>query len=105
MGRPLEHQDLQAAFTNSQQELERAQQQIAELESLLAELPGIFERKFSQRLEPILEQQRLLIAENERLQRGHPQLKPQSPERDEPLILPLQPEGRARVRPLWPQAA
>ena len=47
MGRPLEHQDLQAALTQSQEELERARQQIAELESLLAELPGIFERKFS----------------------------------------------------------
>ena len=105
MGRPLEHQDLQAALTQSQEELERARQQIAELESLLAELPGIFERKFSQRLEPILERQRLLSAENERLQQGRPQLKPQSSERDEPLILPLQSEMEDRVRPLWPEAA
>jgi len=104
----LEHQDLQAALAHTQQELKRARQQIAELESLLAELPGIFERKFNQRLEPILESQRLLIAEKERLQQGHPQLEPQSSRRDKPLILPPQLEGErmgARVRPLWPEAA
>ena len=94
----MEHQDLQAALAKSQQELERAQQQIAELEALLAELPGIFARKFSQRLEPILERQRLLSADNERLQQGS--------QREEPLVLPLQPAQPrmgSRVRALWPQ--
>ncbi|MHA3960416.1 hypothetical protein [Synechococcus sp. LTW-G] len=94
----MEHQDLQAALAKSQQELERAQEQIAELEALLAELPGIFERKFSQRLEPILERQRLLSADNERLQQGS--------QREEPLVLPLQPAQQrmgSRVRALWPQ--
>lgn len=94
----MEHQDLQAALAKSQQELERAQEQIAELEALLAELPGIFERKFSQRLEPILERQRLLSADNERLQ--------QCSQREEPQVLPLQPaqpQMGSRVRALWPQ--
>jgi len=94
----LEHQDLLAALAKSQLELERAQQQIAELEALLAELPGIFERKFNQRLEPILERQRLLSADNDRLQQGSP--------REEPLVLPLQPQQPrmgSRVRALWPQ--
>ena len=85
----MEHQDLLAALAKSQLELERAQQQIAELEALLAELPGIFERKFSQRL---------LSADNDRLQQGSP--------REEPLGLPLQPQQPrmgSRVRALWPQ--
>ena len=102
----MEHQDLQAALAQSQQELERARQQIAELEALLAELPGIFERKCSERLEPILERQRLLSAEKEQLEQSQHQLKPQSSLREEPLMLPLQPEGarmNSRVRPLWPQ--
>ena len=71
---------------------------LAELEALLAELPGIFERKFSQRLEPILERQRLLSADNERVLQGSP--------REEPLVLPLQPAQPrmgSRVRALWPQ--
>ena len=103
----MEHQDLQAALAKSQQELERAQEQIAELEALLAELPGIFERKFSQRLEPILERQRFLSSDNERIQRGEGRalLEPQPSSREAPLVLPPQPElprMGSRVRTLWP---
>ena len=50
-------------------ELERDQavSKLKELEELLEKLPDIFENKFSQRLAPVLESQRLLITENERL--------------------------------------
>ena len=53
----------------SRLELERDQaiSKLRELEELLEKLPEIFESKFSQRLAPVLESQRLLITENERL--------------------------------------
>lgn len=40
---------------------------IAAMESLLEELPDIFEAKFRQRLQPLLEQQQRLIHDNEQL--------------------------------------
>jgi hypothetical protein len=53
--------------------LERTREQLAELQALLDELPGIFERKFEQRLQPFVERQRQLAEENlalrERIQR------------------------------------
>jgi hypothetical protein len=40
---------------------------LAELEQLIVDLPGIFERKFAQRLQPLLERQRLLSDDNHAL--------------------------------------
>jgi len=50
-------------------ELERDQAvaKLKELEDLLDKLPDIFESKFSQRLAPLLERQRLLLEENAHL--------------------------------------
>jgi len=66
---PAEPPSLEA----TQRELERTREQLAELQALLDELPGIFERKFEQRLQPFMERQRLLAEENlalrERIQR------------------------------------
>ncbi|MCP9850331.1 hypothetical protein [Cyanobium sp. Morenito 9A2] len=45
-------------------ELEATRHQVAELETLLAELPAIFERKFQQQLRPVQEHTRLLAEEN-----------------------------------------
>lgn len=50
-----------------QRELDQARAQLADLEGLLGDLPQMFERKFEQRLEPLLEQQRLIAEENQLL--------------------------------------
>lgn len=51
-------------------------QLIGELEALIGELPGIYERKFEQQLQPLLEQERLLRQQNvlllDQLQRALP---------------------------------
>ena len=60
---PAEPPSLEA----TQRELESARQQLADLQALLDELPGIFERKFEQRLQPFLERQRLLAEDNRAL--------------------------------------
>lgn len=68
---PLPHwlEELEQQASSARLELEREQNEakVAELEALLADLPGIFERKFSQRLQPLLESQQLLMEENNRL--------------------------------------
>lgn len=66
---PLPHwlEEVEAQATNSRLEAEHAQclERLAELERLLQELPGLFERKFRQRLEPLLEREHLLREEND----------------------------------------
>jgi hypothetical protein len=65
--------------TNAQRaELIRLRARVAELEasvadyeSLLAELPDLFERKFQQRLEPLLERYRLLAQTQQMLEPAH----------------------------------
>ena len=61
--------------------------QLAELDQLIVDLPGIFERKFAQRLQPLLERQRLLSEDNQAL-REHLQ-----------RLLPPAREGQARLGP------
>jgi DNA repair exonuclease SbcCD ATPase subunit len=63
----LRDQSLRQQWQQTQSELARAQAQIAELEALLEDLPGIFERKFQQRLEPLLERQQHLLEDNNKL--------------------------------------
>ena len=48
-------------------ERDKAVTKIKELEELLEKLPKIFESKFTQRLAPVLERQRLLLEENSHL--------------------------------------
>lgn len=60
---PSELEQLQQALAASERRLAEAQQQIAELEALLEEIPKIFERKFEQRLQPVLERQNQLLAQ------------------------------------------
>ena len=59
--------DLRRALATAERELAEARLQITELEALLADLPDIFERKFSQRLQPVLERQEQLLADNRSL--------------------------------------
>ena len=61
-------EDLQRALASSERQLAEARLQITELESLLQDLPEIFERKFVQRLQPVLERQEQLLADNRELQ-------------------------------------
>lgn len=65
-------EELEPQATNIRRDLE-----LEELQTLLEELPGIFERKFEQRLQPVLNQQQLLLAENERLRAQVERLLPQ----------------------------
>ncbi len=96
-------EELEPHASDVRRDLEREQTnaQLQELEALLEELPGIFERKFEQRLQPVLDHQQLLIAENERLRAQVERLMPQPgevrlrfPERRPPIprrALPLPP--------------
>ena len=96
----LRDQDLRREWQNSQAELARAQAQIADLEALLSELPDIFERKFQQRLQPLLERQEHLLDDNARLRQELHRLSPAPSGAG--WLLPAQREA-PNVRPLWPR--
>lgn len=66
-GLNLSEQQLQLALASAERKLAEARLQIAELESLLDEIPAIFERKFEQRLQPVLERQERLLDDNTEL--------------------------------------
>ena len=72
----LEEQPLQLALANAERRLAEARLQIAELEALLEDLPEIFERKFQQRLQPVLERQERLLEDNSALREQIQQLAP-----------------------------
>ena len=57
----------QARAQRLERERDQAVSKLNELEELLDKLPEIFENKFSQRLAPLLERQRLLLKENSHL--------------------------------------
>lgn len=79
-------------------ELEVTRSELAELSQLVEELPAIFERKFRQRLEPILEEQQRLQADNTRLRQQLEAL-PGSGGLGRPLLLPhLREPGGAPAR-------
>ena len=73
---------LQLQLANRERQLTEARQQIAELEALLEQLPDIFERKFQQRLEPFIDQQQRLLADNSELRQ---QMRVLMPARDTPV--------------------
>ena len=79
--------EVAAVLAVARQELEQSLAQLAELDQLIVDLPGIFERKFAQRLQPLLERQRLLSEDNHAL-REHLQ-----------LVLPPAREGQASPSP------
>ena len=59
--------DPEARLAEAQAQLAQAQAQLTQLEELLRELPEIFERKFQQRLQPVLERQAQLLDDNQQL--------------------------------------
>ncbi len=67
---------LLVALATAERQLAEAKNQIAQLESLMEELPAIFERKFKQRLQPVLERQELLLSDNRDLQQQIRRLAP-----------------------------
>ena len=69
----------------AEQQLADARRQLAEMEALLQELPEIFERKYQQRLQPLLEQHERVLADNRQLRQERRQI---GPGRVEPLQLP-----------------
>jgi hypothetical protein len=75
--------------------LDQALAHIAELEALLEDLPGIFERKFEQRLQPVLERQQRLLEENQQLHQEVLQLQPAPGE----VRLRFNPESHAPAKP------
>ena len=72
----LANNQLEVALATAERKLAEALLQIAELEGLLEEVPAIFERKFAQRLQPVLERQDQLLADNRELRRQIKQLAP-----------------------------
>ena len=99
------------ALATAERQLAEAQLQISELESLLQDLPEIFERKFGQRLQPVLERQEQLLADNRHLQQQIRRLAPAPGEvwlRFNPesasggaVQLPQLPQPRAGQRQSW----
>ena len=87
-----EHQ-LQLALSSAEHKLAEARLQIAELEALLEEIPEIFERKFEQRLQPVLERQERLLDDNADLRQ---QIQ---------LLAPVPGEVRLRFNPATAQAS
>ena len=83
---------------------------IKELEELLDKLPEIFESKFTQRLAPVLERQRLLLEENLHLraqveqlmsQLGNVRLEfPQAQSRQSIAFIGLKPASTSSLQPL-----
>ena len=80
---PVEPADPSSVYLRRIAELE---QQVETYEALLEELPDLFERKFQQRLEPLIERYRLLADAS-----GHPNWlgsTPAAPERGNVLRFP-----------------
>lgn len=64
-----------------EQELAKTREELQAMQTLLEELPALFEDKFRQRLQPLLEQQQRLLDDNANLRQRlllmpHPQGKP-----------------------------
>ncbi|MCP9942577.1 hypothetical protein KBY70_09275 [Cyanobium sp. ATX 6E8] len=67
------------------------------MQTLLEELPALFEDKFRQRLQPKLEQQQRLLEDNATLRQHLLQLQPARDSERQPLLMPRQQE-RPRMR-------
>ena len=69
--------DVSAQEVNTlQRRISELEEQVRAYETLLDDLPDLFERKFQQRLEPVLERYRVLASESSELRAGQPALVP-----------------------------
>ncbi|QEY32595.1 hypothetical protein EVJ50_10555 [Synechococcus sp. RSCCF101] len=89
--------ELEGECLRLRRELEASQSRLLEMESLLSDLPGIFERKFQQRLQPLLQQQRLIAAQQ---QQERPLLTPAAAvSLEQPVLRPRTRERSAERTP------
>ncbi len=63
----LELEATRGDLRRTQDDLEATRRELGELEALVRDLPQIYERKFQQRLQPLLDQQQLLARDNHAL--------------------------------------
>ena len=80
-----------------ERELARTQDELEAMQSLLEDLPALFETKFQQRLEPLLQQQQRLLEDNALLRQQLLQLQP-SPEPAKLRLLPPRQQDRSQLR-------
>ncbi len=80
-----------------ERELARTREELQAMQALLEDLPSVFENKFRQRLQPLLEQQQRLLSENTVLRQHLHQLQPGVGTAPQPVLLPQQQE-RPRLR-------
>ena len=80
-----------------ERELARTREELQAMQALLEDLPSVFENKFRQRLQPLLEQQQRLLSENTMLRQHLHQLQTGVGTGPQPVLLPQQQE-RPRLR-------
>ena len=85
----MSRRDLDLELELKRQALADTRARIAAIEALLDELPGIFEAKFRERLQPLLEQQQRLLAANADLRQQLLMLQGSTPGRRRLRLLPL----------------
>ncbi|MCP9905006.1 hypothetical protein KBY85_12795 [Cyanobium sp. BA5m-10] len=81
-----------------EQELAKTREELLAMQALLEDLPGLFEDKFRQRLQPMLDQQQRLINDNDNLRQHLLHLQPGSDTGAQSLLLPQQEPARPRLR-------
>jgi hypothetical protein len=80
-----------------EQELAKTREELQAMQALLEELPALFEDKFRQRLQPMLEQQQRLLEDNADLRHHLLQLQPGAEPSRQRVLMPRQ-EDRPRMR-------
>ena len=100
----------QARAQRLERERDQAVAKLKELEEMLDKLPEIFESKFTQRLAPVLERQRLLLEDNSHLRAQVEQLMsqlgdvrlefPQAQSRHSIAFIGLKPASTSSLQPL-----
>ena len=80
-----------------EQELAKTREELQAMQALLDDLPALFEDKFRQRLQPMLEQQQRLLEDNADLRHHLLQLQPGSEPSRQRYLMPRQ-EDRPRMR-------
>jgi uncharacterized protein YhaN len=81
-----------------EQELAKTREELQAMQALLEDLPSLFEDKFRQRLQPMLDQQQRLLSDNANLRQHLLQLQPGSDTSAQGLLLPQQEPARPRLR-------
>ena len=93
----IEPDSLELSAQQLERELARTREELQAMQALLEDLPSVFENKFRQRLQPLLEQQQRLLSENTVLRQHLHQLQPGVGAAPQPVLLPQQQE-RPRLR-------